>query len=132
MDSELKSEINAERLTKIGAKAFSLYDSSSSDNIIGVAVVGSTLTDEFAPFESDLDVFFITDNQYGRDDGFWQLINDEENIWRERLDELVPKRYSYVDCNGLVSKNNIDEQLHPPKEVFKFREETHLNSSESD
>lgn len=68
---------------------------------VGVTVVGSFLTDEFEPHQSDLDVYLLTDEPYEDGDAFCRTLLDPDGEYRYRLNQTIPQNTTYVDPLGL-------------------------------
>jgi predicted nucleotidyltransferase len=83
--------------------------------VCGIAVVGSFLTDDFIPYQSDLDIYLVTDQEYEHKDVFWKVINDEK--YQNTLQKLVSANCRSVDCNGVISKSNVEDVLRSPCKV---------------
>lgn len=83
--------------------------------VCGIAVVGSVLTDDFIPYQSDLDIYLITDQEYEYKDIFWKVLNDEK--YQNTLRPSVGIKCSSVDCNGVISKSNIEDVLRSPHKI---------------
>lgn len=84
--------------------------------VCGIAVVGSILTDNFVPYQSDLDIYVITDQDYKYKHIFWKVLNDKK--YQNILKESVCTSCSSIDCNGVISESNIGDILRSPYRVY--------------
>lgn len=71
--------------------------------IEGIYVVGSILTDEFVPQESDMDIYAKVSESYEYDEGFRRLLSDPSDRWIHQLGEYAPEEVSSVDFLGFVT-----------------------------
>lgn len=74
--------------------------------ITGIYVVGSTLTDDFSPQESDIDIYIEVEEQYSQEEGFLRLINDTTESWNTHLQEYTKPSVSCVDVLGMIETNS--------------------------
>lgn len=116
------SDINYDYLISVGNRALIEYhktvlNTNPDVSIVGVVVVGSVLTDDFDRRKSDLDLYFVTNEEY-EDDGFWRMINDSETIFQQDLSNHIGDEFVSVDCNGTVAESNIDSKIRNPSMTY--------------
>jgi hypothetical protein len=71
---------------------------------IGIVVVGSFLTEEFASYQSDLDLYLLTDEAFKDEDAFCQMLLDPGSTYRHQLYSAIPQNTTYVDPLGVWVK----------------------------
>lgn len=96
---------------------YAVDEETTNTRVVGVGIVGSVLTTQFVPYESDFDFYFITTTQYSNDDGFWRYVNDETAAVQMNITEIMPEIYSYIDCLGTIPENLVTEKLREPSIV---------------
>lgn len=71
---------------------------------VGIVVVGSFLTEEFEPRQSDLDVYLLTDDAFSDEDAFCRMLLDPSSAYRHQLYHTIPQNTTYVDPLGMWVK----------------------------
>lgn len=81
--------------------AWAVENEPSGVEIVGLTVVGSFLTEEFKPHQSDLDIYLLTDEEYEHENGFCRMLLDPTSAYRNQLYDVISREVSYVDPLGL-------------------------------
>lgn len=126
MKRKRNQEINLDSILEIGKKALRRFrygtDHGPKMRVIGIAIVGSTLTNDFVEKESDFDFYFITPHELGCEDTFWQYINEHYrnngSSTNSDINTHIPDVFSGADCYGTVSKDEIAKKLRDPYEIY--------------
>lgn len=72
-------------------------------DVLGVYVVGSSLTNEFDEGKSDLDIYVKLSTEYENVEGFERLLNDPSEKWVQDINSIIPNEFQEVDVLGCVT-----------------------------
>lgn len=98
--------------------AYAINEPVTDVHVTGVIVVGSVLTTEFTPYESDLDVYIITNTPFEYDDGFRRTVLDTHSAYREWIGSTIEDTFSYVDYLGSVTRDSYPSRIRDPYVVI--------------
>lgn len=82
--------------------AWAVDNTSTDIKIVGLVVVGTFLTEDFNPHQSDLDIYLLTDQEYEHEGSFCRMLLDPQSAFREQFYDAVPQEITYVDPLGLT------------------------------
>jgi hypothetical protein len=92
----------------------SIHDRSCDVTIEGLIVVGSALTPAFRPGESDLDVYYLTDSEYGGDfDSYGRVILDG-GAYYGKVNYILPDEFRRLDPLGTLTRDQIQSKIREP------------------
>lgn len=100
------ADVDFKRLLQIAQDALEEFAwavdrESSGVEFVGLSIVGSFLTDEFEPHQSDLDIYLLTDEEYENSEAFCRMLLDPHSGFRDELYDTIPREVTYVDPLGL-------------------------------
>jgi len=84
--------------------------------VVGVYVVGSSLSDEFDSGRSDLDLYVHLSEEYDKSEGFERLLNDPSEQWTQSINSILPEEFQDVDVLGCVTD---DSSLRTPNKYIE-------------
>lgn len=114
------NSIDFQRVIYTIDRAFTEYSSivggGRGIEIIGLYVVGSSLSDEFDAGRSDLDVYVHISDNYDNSEGFERLLNDPSEPWAQEVNEILPPEVQDIDVLGCVTD---DSSLRKPNKYIE-------------
>jgi hypothetical protein len=82
--------------------SWAVDDKQTEADITGLTIVGSFLTEDFQPHQSDLDIYLLTDEEYEHGEAFCRMLLDDQSAYRGQFYDTIPRAVSYVDPLGLA------------------------------
>lgn len=95
-----------------------VFGEENTVKLVGVTIVGSFLSREFEPQQSDLDIYFLTDEAYEDDEAFCRTVRDPSSEYYHRLSEAVPDTVVSVDVLGLYVEGDHWNDVEDPALTF--------------
>lgn len=87
--------------------------------VTGIAIVGSSLSSEFEPGESDLDHYVLTERPAGYlSESFARTVN-EPGGWNSRLTAAIPACFGDIDCLGVLPESDLQTHMHGEYQVVR-------------
>jgi hypothetical protein len=95
-----------------------VFGEENTVELVGVTIVGSFLSREFKPQQSDLDIYFLTNEAYKDDEAFCRTVRDPSSEYYHRLSEAVPDTIASVDVLGLYVEGDHWNDVEDPTLTF--------------
>lgn len=95
-----------------------VFGEENTVELVGVTIVGSFLSREFEPQQSDLDIYLLTDEAYEDDEAFCRTLRDPSSEYYHRLSEAVPDTITSVDALGLYVEGDHWNDVEDPALTF--------------
>lgn len=99
--------------------AWTIDNEPSGVEIHGAIIVGSVLTEDFRPYESDLDLYLLADHEYENEDGYCRMLRDPQSMFRERLYYTIPDTIAYVDPLGITTADTHQNFIRNPSMTIR-------------
>jgi hypothetical protein len=100
--------------------AWAVDSATGGTEIVGLAIVGSFLTDDFEPHQSDLDVYLLANQECEHGEAFCRMLLDSQCAYRQQLLDAVPRTVTYVDPLDLVVRGAHHNVVRQPSVTLKM------------